>query len=259
MEVAIHGLLPEEIPCLAQRLGYTQGITAVHVEPYLGEELHSHRTGRWSVGWIRRDNKKLQLAEVYRQDEGKLQEDAPHNRVFFIENNGEVTAAKGHRYHRGLSPSDAKFMVNIAELRGDETILDPFAGIGGILGACRERNLKIFAADVDPTLRPGLARISGGRCVIADARQLPFESDIAGAIITEPPFSTRFRQAVLDSMVEMCRVVQKGGKIILLISQDMHEEVAKRMAGSEMRLMKDFALRRHGGLISHVLVASNQQ
>ena len=54
MEIAAGDLTPEEMSHRAEMLGYTQGIISVHEEPYLGEELHAHRSGRWVVGWIRR-------------------------------------------------------------------------------------------------------------------------------------------------------------------------------------------------------------
>lgn len=256
MHIAIRGLSTEEVSHRAEKLGYTQGIVSVHEEPYRGEELHSHRTGRWAVGWLRRNDRKLCLTEIYRQDEEKLLADAPHNRSFLIERDGEVITAKGHRYRRGLSPLDAMFILNIADLRGDELILDPFAGIGGIVIECRRRNLSIFAADVDPVLRPGLAQISHNRYVIADARQLPFKSGIFHAIITEPPFDTRYRQAVLDSVSELRKFVRERGKIVLLIARDMHQQIMDCMTGSGFQLTDDFTLRRHGKLISHVLVMS---
>lgn len=257
MEITVEGLSEEEISHSAETLGYTQGIVSVHEEPYLGEELDWRKVERWAVGWLRKGDTKLLLTEIYRQDEERRQKESPHNRVFFIEKDGEVKAAKGHRYRRGLSPVDARFMLNVAKLRGDELILDPFAGLGGLLIESGKRNLKIFGGDVDVTLRPGLARIVHNRCVMADARWLPFRDDTFHAIITEPPFGTRYRQAVLDSISELSRVVQPEGKIVLLIAHDMHAEIMASMNDSEFQLIDDFTLRRHGKLISHVLVMSN--
>ena len=258
MGVAITGISTEQISLRAENLGYTQGIVSVYEEPYLGEELHSYRTERWAVGWLRRGDKKIHLTEVYRLDEEKLLEKAPDKRVFLIEKDGEVKAAKGHRYRRGLSPADARFMVNIAKLQGDEIILDPFAGVGGILIECERRDLRIFAGDVDPALRAGLAQFSHNRFTTADARKLPFKDNLFDVIITEPPFDTKYRQAVLDSTAELRRVVRKGGKIVLLIAQDMHEEITACMAGSRFQLTGDFMLRRHGKLISYLLLFSIQ-
>lgn len=253
MEIAVGGLTAEEISHRANMLGYTQGIIGVHEEPYLGEELRACRSGRWVVGWIRRGDMKLLLTEIYKQDEEKLLAEAPHRRVFLIELDGKIKAAKGHRYRRGMSPNDAKFMLNIAELRGDEVILDPFAGLGGIAMECRKRNLQVFGGDTDTVLRHGLAQISHNKFALADARHLPFNDHTFHAIITEPPFDTRYRQAVLDAMPELRRVVHPGGKIILLIAQDMHAEIMNSMFGTRFRLTGDFILRRHGKLISHVL------
>jgi len=258
MHLTIRDLSIEEVCRRAERLGYTQGVISVHEEPYCGEELHSQRTARWAVGWLRRNDRKLLLTEIYRQDEAKLL-DAPHRRTFLIEVDGEVRSAKGHRYRRGLSPLDAMFILNIAQLRGDELILDPFAGIGGIVMECRRRSLRIFAADVDSALRPGLARIAHNQCAIADARRLPFKDNTFHAIITEPPFDTRYRQAVLDAMSELRRVVRDGGKIVLLIARDMHRQIMDSMAGSRFQLKDDFTLRRHDKLISHVLVMGNER
>lgn len=255
MDIHTHGLTAGEISRRAEALGYTQGIISVHEEPYMGEALHSRLTGRWAVGWLRRGDSKLLLTEVYRQNEGAISSEAPHERVFLVDTGGQIRAIKGHRRRRGLSPADAKFMVNIAKLRGDELILDPFAGIGGIVMECRKRNLNIIAADVDDVLRPGLAEVSDNQYAIADARRLPFRDGSFGAIITEPPFNTRYRQAVIDSMSELRRVLKKGGKIVLLIAHDMHQDIMNFMLGSGFQLNGDYKLRRHGKLTSHVLLA----
>lgn len=258
MEVTIEGMTAVEISHEAEKLGYTQGIISVREEPYLGEELHSYRAGRWAVGWLRRGNMKRQLTEVYVQNEGIILEEAPHNRVFLIENDGEVKGAKGRRYRRGLSPADARFILNVAKLRGHELILDPFAGLGGFLIECRKRNLRIIGGDVDAGLRHGLAQISHNRSIVADARQLPFKDHTFHAIITEPPFDTKFRQAVMDSMPELLRVVQPCGKIVLLIAHDMHAGILACMSGTHFQLTGDFILRRHGKLICHVLIMSDE-
>ena len=254
MEITVAEMSAEEISHRAELLGYTQGIVSVHEEQYNGEEINWHKSERWPVGWLRRGNMKLLLTEIYRQDEEKRQKEAPHSRVFLIERDGEIKAAKGHRYRRGLSTLDARFMLNVAKLRSDELILDPFAGLGGILLECRRRGLRAFGGDVDLALRPGLAEVSHNRCAMADARQLPFRDAAFHAVITEPPFDIRYREAVLDSMSELKRVVKPDGKIVLLIAHDMHQEIANCMIGSDFRPVDDFTLRRHDKLISHVLL-----
>ncbi len=253
MNVSIRGISEDEVIRRAKNLGYTQGILHSHEEPYLGEELQSTSTARWVVGWIRLKDKKLFLRELYRQDEDELKKEAPHNRDFLIERDGKITYAKGHRYHRGISPNDAKFIVNIAELNGNELILDPFAGIGGIILECKKRNLRIFASDVDLALRPGLAMIAQSKYTVADARCLPFKDNTFDVVITEPPFNTKFRQSVINSLPELVRVTSKTGKFVFLIADDMHKVITETMLNMNLHLTADFTLRRHGKLKSHVL------
>ncbi len=253
MNVNIQCISEDELIKRAANLGYTQGILHCHEEQYLGEELQSTSTARWVVGWIRFKDKKLFLRELYRQDEDELKKEAPHNRDFLIERDGKITYAKGHRYHRGISPNDAKFIINIAELQGNELILDPFAGIGGIVLECKNRNLKIFASDVDMALRPGLAMIAQNKYTVADARRLPFKNNTFDAIITEPPFNTKFRQSVIDSLPELIRVNSKTGKFIFLIADDMYKAITETMSDMGLHLTANFTLRRHGKLKSHVL------
>jgi predicted RNA methylase len=253
LHVAIPDIFSDQIVFLAKRLGYTHGILKAHEEPYLGEELYAKNTARWVVGSIRIRDKKLHLTEIYRQNERERLENSPNQRSFLIEKDGEIKEAKGYRRRRAVSPNDAKFIVNIAELNGDETIIDPFAGTGGLLIECLSRGNKVFASDIDPVVRPGLAELTGKRCTLADARNLPFKNNLFDTIITEPPFGRKNRQDVMDSLPELCRIIKTDGKIILLIAQDMFEDIKDYMIENGFLMIHDFVLRRHGKLISRVL------
>jgi predicted RNA methylase len=253
LHVAIPDISSDQIVFLAKRLGYTHGILKAHEEPYLGEELHAKNTARWVVGSIRIKDRKLQLIEIYRQNERERLENSPNQRSFLIEKDGEIKEAKGYRRRRAVSPNDAKFIVNIAELNGDETLIDPFAGTGGLLIECLSRGNKVFASDIDPVVRPGLAELTGKRCTLADARNLPFKNNLFDAIITEPPFGRKNRQDVNDSLPELCRIIKTDGKIIFLIAEDMYDDIKGYMIENGFLMIHDFILRRHGKLISRVL------
>jgi 16S rRNA G966 N2-methylase RsmD len=254
IHVEIHNISDDEVANLAKNLGYTYGILHAHEEAYLGEKLEARNTARWVVGSIRLGDRKLHLTEIYRQDENDIIKSAPHQRTFLVDKDGEVKSAKGHRRKRGVSPNDAKFILNISELNGNEIIFDPFGGIGGLLLESRARGFKIFASDIDPVVRPGLASVTDNHCVLADARNLPFRNTFFDVIITEPPFGTKYRQNVIDSISELCRVTKPTGKIVLLIAQDMFDAIVSCMQDYNFGMTKDFLIRRHGGLISHVLM-----
>ena len=250
-------LPPEHIVLLGPNLGYTQAIIHLHEEPYLGEELSPTKKGRWYVGWARRGDLKVLFTETYVQDEEARLSNSPDQRGFLIEKAGQIFQAKGHKFHRGLSPLDAKFMFNISQLDlhnvSSNVILDPFAGFGGIVLEGRRRRFSIVASDIDETLRPGLAEASGGKCVICDANHLPFPTASFDAIVTEPSFRRIHREATLAALPELRRVLKPYGRMTLLISEDMYDAVAEILMRLSGILTSKYLLRRHGGLKCYVL------
>ncbi|MFQ6040020.1 MAG: TRM11 family SAM-dependent methyltransferase [Candidatus Poribacteria bacterium] len=250
-------LPPEHVASLASNLGYTQAIIQLHEEPYLGEELSPQRKGRWYVGWARRGELKALFAETYVQDEEDRLSDSPDQRGFLIEKSGQISKAKGHKFHRGLSPLDAKFMFNISQLdshiASGNLILDPFAGFGGIVLEGRRRGFSIVASDIDEALRPGLSEVSNGKCVICDANHLPFPSASFDAIVTEPSFRRIHREPTLSALPELRRALKPDGRMTLLISKDMYDAVTEIFMRLNGTLTSKYLLRRHGGLRCYVL------
>lgn len=245
---------PEEVKRRAELAGYIEAILSVHEEPYRGEELCSQPKGRWRIGWVRIGDRKRYQREIYLQDDEERLRLSPDRRPFKVEVGGKVIPAKGHRHHRGLSPLDAKFLLNLAGLKGGELILDPFAGFGGIVLEARRRGLKVVASEVDISLRFGLEEVSGGRCLMADARRLPFKSEIFDAVITEPPYRRELREAVIEALKEICRVCKREGPIVMLISQSMEAEVAGRLAELGRKVKGAYPVRRHGGLLCKAML-----
>jgi len=247
-------LPPDEVKRRAELAGYIEAILSVHEEPYMGEELRSQSKGRWRVGWVRIGDRRRFQREIYLQDDEERLRLSPDKRPFKVEVNGKVILAKGHKHHRGLSPLDARFLLNLARLKGDELILDPFAGFGGIVLEARRRRLNIIASEVDVSLRMGLEEVSGGRCLIADARRLPFKSKTFDAVVTEPPYRREQRGAVIEAMEEICRVCKEEGPIVMLISQSMAAEAVKRLEELGREVKGAHPVRRHGGLICRAML-----
>jgi hypothetical protein len=249
-------LLPDRVAVLASNLGYTEAIMHQKIEPYRGETLAPIERGRWYIGWIRQWEWKVYQTEVYVQDAKSLLNEAPDQRGFQIERDGEKQfVTGGHHVQRAVSALDARFLFNIAKLTPEMRILDPFAGCGGIVSEAKRRGLPIFAADIDASLSPGLAALAPKRYFIGDARTLPFSTACFDAIITEPPFRTQYRQAVMDALPELHRVLKPTGKIILLIAMDMLEDVQCFFEGVGKRVECVGVIPRGGGLKCPVLDA----
>ncbi len=215
----------DQVAALAGDLGYTEAVLHLHTEPYRGETFSPVERGRWYVEWMRHAEWKVYQREVYVQNAQALLNEAPDGRLFQIERDGKTHLVKGHHFHRALSPLDARFLFNIAKLAHTMRLLDPFAGWGGIILEAKRRGFSIFASDIDACLSPGLAQLAPQRYLIGDARSLPFPANYFDAIITEPPFRNRYRQAVMDSLPELHRVLKPTGKMVLLIAMDMCAEI----------------------------------
>ena len=102
-----------------------------------------------------------------------------------------------------MSALDARFLFNIADPKPTDVILDPFAGFGGLALEGRRRELTVFVSDIDDSLSPSLSANFRNLYVVADARHLPIRTDHFDLIITEPPFRSSCRQAVMDSLPEL--------------------------------------------------------
>ena len=221
-------LTPADVKSYAAHLGYTEAILHLRPEAYRGETLSPIERGRWHAGWVRRREQKVYQTEVYVQDAEALLADAPDRREFEIEQGGKKRKAFGHHAQRAMSILDVRFLYNIAKPTLADRILDPFAGCGGIVFEGRRRGLSIMASDIDCCLFPGLSALAPGAYFAADARSLPLAANSIDCIVTEPPFRTVHRRAVMDAIPELCRVLKPNGRMILLISADMREETYGR-------------------------------
>lgn len=246
-------IAPIDVKSYAANLGYTETILHLRSEPYRGESLSPIERGRWHVGWVRRREQKVYQTEVYVQDAESLLAYAPDKREFQIEQGGEKRQAFGHRAHRAMSVLDVKFLYNVAKPFPGDLILDPFAGYGGIVFEGRRRGLSVMASDIDCSLSPGLSALTPGTYFVADARALPLARNSIDSIVTEPPFRTAHRRAVMNSIPELCRVLKPNGRMILLISADMQEEIYTSFEelGAEIDILG--VIPRGGGLQCPVL------
>ena len=178
------------------------------------------------MGWVRRREQKVYQTEVYVQDAKALLAYAPDKREFQIQQAGEKRRAFGHHAHRAMSVLDVRFLYNIAKASPVDLILDPFAGYGGIVFEGRCRGLSVIASDIDFSLSPGLSALTTSNYFVADARSLPLAANSIDLIVTEPPFRTAHRQAVMDSIPVLHRVLKPDGRMILL---SIHRHVRRSL------------------------------
>lgn len=209
----------DSLALLGARLGYTQALLRVRVEPHAAPEEFTMRA-RWPVGRMRSGSNDHILSELWVADEPERLEASPHRRSFRFR---EGESLGGPRRGRRLSPLDARALANLAGVPDGSRVLDPFAGLATIPLACRARGLEAWASDQDEALMPGLAALLPGRSLLASAESLPFADESFAAIVTEPPYHRYDRDGWLHSLPELARVTRLGGAILQLVAEHMRE------------------------------------
>ena len=198
-----------------QRLGYTSGVDTV----VPARSQHRSRSRPDLISWR---NQLFKLERLYEEDADAARHRAPDRRSFDLEDSsGSVRSIRGYRggsaplSRRGLPSDDARILVNLALSQPGSNLLDPFAGIGGIVIEALSSGAMTFSIDVDSTLRVGLMRLGSRHCV-ADARQLPYRDGSIASIATEPPYHSSAALAVRDALGEFERVLENGGRLAML-------------------------------------------
>lgn len=143
-----------------------------------------------------------------------------------------------------LRPTAAAAMVRLAQLRPGMTLLDPMCGAGSILAeqlALREKGVRVLGGDLDlralRAARVNLRRLGEPLLARWDVRRLPLASASVDRIVSNPPFGKQlaspaevgplYRQALF----ELDRVLQPGGRAVLLVSEAGILEEAGRAVG----------------------------
>ena len=149
-------------------------------------------------------------------DRSAYEQRAPHKKPFF--------------YPGVLMPRVARALVNISQVRFDETLFDPFSGTAGILVEGGLVGAHVVGIEVRHKISHG-ARLnldeyeSNYSLMVGDACRVPLKDSCVDAIVTDPPYgrSAAIRAESMhhlysDSFAEMYRVLRQG-KLAVVVSE----------------------------------------
>jgi SAM-dependent methyltransferase len=218
-------------------IGYTESIDLVAPREDLSPRDRPLLT-RWR-------GREVALLRVYEESDERLRANAPDQRTFLLEcGDGIVRAIEGYRggsgilEHRALPVADARLLVNLVTSHGGASLLDPFAGAGGVILEANSKGFTTVSMDRDPVLRFGLAQMSS-RHVVGDASALPFDAGSFDAVATEPPYHESALDSIVASIGEVARVLRHGGRIAYLVASE--QTTAVRSGGDRAGLTLELA------------------
>jgi ubiquinone/menaquinone biosynthesis C-methylase UbiE len=114
-------------------------------------------------------------------------------------------------------------VLELAELDGDETVIDVGCGNGLYLGALEQRAHRglICGLDFSPGMLPAAAdRAPGAALMVGDAQRLPFHDDIVDvALSMHMLYHVPDRAAAI---AELRRVVRADGRVVVVTNSGQH-------------------------------------
>jgi len=109
-------------------------------------------------------------------------------------------------------------------------LIDPFCGSGTVVGEARQAGWTVFGSDADPAaVQTARVNEPGVEIVVANSDDLPVADAAAVAVATNPPFGFQHEPRTLGrpleewwraNLAEFARVVQSGGRVVLLHPND---------------------------------------
>lgn len=194
------------------------------------------------------------LTVFYEADEASLRERAPDKRFFrILDHEGRVKDITGYRGDgselgkRALPVEDARLLINLSFPQEGDTLLDPFAGAGGILYEAGDpiRLLKCWSADIDPILKPGL-EMFGSRHITSDVTELSLPDEFFDCICTEVPFSEHAVDTILKGMENLYRMLKFTGRLVLMCSEQQSGSLVQQGEALHLNIYFNMPVNRKG-------------
>ncbi len=240
----------ETINARLPRLGYTYAVDLLELE--VGDLRSAGRVQKSQAELVRWQSKLYRLVRVYEEDAQLMREGAPDRRTFLLgTNEGEVRSIQGYRgdgqplSRRGLPVYDARMLVNLVAAGEGTLLLDPFAGIGGIVIEALASGCSVTSADFEPALQEGLSHL-GAKHYVADASCLPFADGMFDAIATEPPYHEQAKSTVIGALHEMGRVLKEGGRLAILCAATQADDMRQEATCLGLKSYLDAPINRKG-------------
>ena len=205
--------------------------------------------------------RRFNVIPFYIECKKQYQKQSVNNRMFAIyQEDGTVKHVKGYRGdgseagRRGLPLEDAKLMVNLVKPMSIRTLMDPFAGGGGILHAAKLINpsLYLISADIDKLLEPGLSMYAD-KDYSCNARKVDLGDKKVDPVVTEIPFSENYTPVAIEAFYNLLPNLSDNGKLLVMCHAGQTNHIKKNMEKSNLFLIVDKKVNRKGTPVNILL------
>jgi hypothetical protein len=197
--------------------------------------------------------RKFITKNILNQNRGVYDAQSSHNRPFLIMGkDGQRNLIKGYRGdggllgRRALPVEDARVLVNLAIPAYMDSMIDPFAGAGGIVCAARYINpdIKITTVDIDPVVAPGLA-MYGDAHTISDAALVKLLEKY-NAVVTEVPFADEATASLLAGFDNIFSYLEPDGRVSVMCAARQFDAVCDYLQHKGMYVYCAYIINRKG-------------
>ncbi len=170
---------------------------------------------------------------------------------------------KNRPFHHptSMNAREARLLVNVSGVLPGETLLDPFAGAGGILIEAAAVGAHPIGVDaVDEMIAGAQENLEhfglSAELIHGDARSLPLPDDSVDAIVTDLPYGRsskvvgQLRSLYSQSFREMFRVLRRGRRAVVVCNRD----VSGLLSAAGFLVIRSFRWYVHSGLTRRVFV-----
>lgn len=158
---------------------------------------------------------------------------------------------------RALPVEDCRVLVNLSMPEKNKTILDPFAGGGGIVYQAKKSGLNVYSNDIDPTVAPGIESY-GSKHTTMDVRDLYFENPL-GMISTEVPFAPSVTDIVCEGLTNVSYYLKDDGMMSIMCANGQVEPIKKAMKKAKLKLCGETSVDRKGTAVTILLYTNSYE
>ncbi len=208
----------------AVRLGYTERIEEL-VATAPARRVRPGGPLKWKGSWY-------EPLSVWESDRKEMRVSSPDMRDFALRGeDGVVRSAHGYRGDgsslgpKALPVPDCRLLLNLVFAPDARSVLDPFAGAGGVVHEACRIGYSVTSMDREPSVAPGLEGFgSAHHTGTADA--MPFDRESFDAIATELPYAENRPQIIGRWTQEMLRVLRPEARCAIMCSIPQRDLIA---------------------------------